>query len=91
MFEFERPFVISHRNEIEQLPPESKKVHFTFRPSNKDIFKLLDVCPSLQVVQLPPFVINRVSETINEVFSIKGIELSKGSVYNRGNKHKFFN
>jgi len=54
--------VISSRNEILSLNPNEKIVHFAFRPSNKDIFLLVETCPKLEVIQLPKSYIRTVSE-----------------------------
>ena len=87
----EKPFVISRRDEIDTLPSGLEQVHFSFRPSMKDIMKLLEVCPNLNNVQFPPFVLGLLSETVDEVFKMKKITLSEGMIYERGNKNRFFN
>ncbi len=87
----EKPIVISHRNEIDTLPSELKQVHFSFRPSMKDIMKLLEVCPNLNNVQFPPFVRGSISETVEDVFKMKKITLSEGMIYEREDKNRFYN
>ncbi|RPJ73567.1 MAG: DUF1699 family protein, partial [Alphaproteobacteria bacterium] len=45
--------VVSSRNEIISLNPNERVVHLAFRPSNKDIFLLVETCPKLEIIQLP--------------------------------------
>ena len=37
--------VVSSREEIFTLNPNERLVHLAFRPSNKDIFGLIETCP----------------------------------------------
>ena len=45
--------VVSSREEIFTLNPNERVVHLAFRPSNKDIFALVETCPKIEVIQLP--------------------------------------
>ena len=45
--------VVSSREEIFTLNPNERVVHLAFRPSNKDIFSLVETCPKIEVIQLP--------------------------------------
>jgi hypothetical protein len=46
--------VISSKGEISKLNPSEHVVHVAFRPSNKDFFELVETCPKIEVIQLPP-------------------------------------
>ena len=46
--------VISSREEIGTLMPDKKIVHLAFRASNVDFLNLMQRCPRLQAVQIPP-------------------------------------
>ena len=46
--------VISARNEIPNLNPNEKTVHLAFRASNVDFLNLMQKCPRLRMIQVPP-------------------------------------
>ena len=46
--------VISARNEIPNINPNEKTVHLAFRASNVDFLKLMQRCPRLRMIQVPP-------------------------------------
>ena len=47
--------VVSSREEIFTLNPNERVVHLAFRPSNKDIFALVETCPRLEVKSIEMF------------------------------------
>ncbi|WP_048156373.1 DUF1699 family protein [Methanosarcina sp. Kolksee] len=73
--------VISSRNEILSLNPNEKVVHFAFRPSNKDIFLLVETCPKLEVIQLPRSYIRTVSRAIEMFMEMQKVQLIEGDVW----------
>ena len=73
--------VISSRNEILSLNPNEKIVHFAFRPSNKDIFLLVETCPKLEVIQLPKSYIRTVSRAIEMFLEMQKVHLIEGDVW----------
>lgn len=73
--------VISSRNEILSLNPNEKIVHFAFRPSNKDIFLLVETCPKLEVIQLPKSYIRTVSRAIEMFLEMQKVQLIEGDVW----------
>ena len=46
--------VISARTEIPNLNPNEKTVHLAFRASNVDFLNLMQRCPRLRMIQVPP-------------------------------------
>ena len=48
--------VISSREEIGSLMPNEKIVHLAYRASNVDFLNLMQRCPRLRAVQIPPIV-----------------------------------
>jgi len=56
--------VVSSRDEIFTLNPNERVVHLAFRPSNKDIFGLVETCPKIEVIQLPKSYMVTVSNSI---------------------------
>jgi hypothetical protein len=56
--------IISGRDEIPLLLPNEKIVHVAFRPSNKDIFRIVEACPKVEAIQLPVSYKRSLSQTI---------------------------
>ena len=73
--------VVSSRDEIMSLNPNERVVHLAFRPSNKDIFLLVETCPKLEVLQLPRSYKRTVSKAIDMFLEMKKIQLLEGDVW----------
>lgn len=73
--------VVSSRNEIMSLNPNERVVHLAFRPSNKDIFLLVETCPKLEVLQLPRSYKRTVSRAIEMFLEMQKIQLLEGDVW----------
>lgn len=73
--------VVSSRNEILSLNPNEKIVHFAFRPSNKDIFLLVETCPKLEVIQLPISYKRTISKAIEMFLEMQKVQLLEGDVW----------
>ncbi len=73
--------VISSRNEILSLNPNEKVVHLAFRPSNKDVFLLVETCPKLEVIQLPKSYRRTVSRAIEMFLEMQKVQLLEGDVW----------
>ena len=73
--------VVSSREEIFTLNSNERIVHLAFRPSNKDIFVLVETCPKLEVLQLPQSYRRTVSKSIEMFFEMQRIKLIEGDVW----------
>jgi hypothetical protein len=73
--------VVSSKEEILTLNPNERVVHLAFRPSNKDIFGLVETCPKLEVLQLPKSYKSTVSKSIDMFFEMQKIQLIEGDVW----------
>jgi hypothetical protein len=73
--------VVSSREEIFTLNPNERVVHLAFRPSNKDIFALVETCPKIEVIQLPKSYMDTVSNSIKMFLEMKRIQLIEGDVW----------
>jgi len=73
--------VVSSREEIFTLNPNERIVHLAFRPSNKDIFGLVETCPKIEVIQIPKSYMNTVSESMKMFLEMQRIELIEGDVW----------
>jgi hypothetical protein len=73
--------VVSSREEILTLNPQERIVHLAFRPSNKDIFELVEACPKIEAIQLPKSYLNTVSKSIGMFLKMQRIQLLQGDVW----------
>src|SRR5450759_406752 len=73
--------VVSSREEIFTLNPNEKIVHLAFRPSNKDVFGLVETCPKIEVIQLPQSYKRTVSKSIEMFLEMQRIQLIEGDVW----------
>ncbi len=73
--------VVSSKNEILTLNPDERLVHLAFRPSNRDIFELVEACPKIEVIQLPNSYLRTVSRSIEMFLEMLGIELMEGDLW----------
>jgi hypothetical protein len=72
--------VVSSKEEIFTLNPDERIVHLAFRPSNKDIFGLVETCPKIEVIQLPRSYLATVLKSIEMFLEIRKIQLIEGDV-----------
>src|ERR1700690_58241 len=73
--------VVSSREEIITLNSNERIVHLAFRPSNKDIFGLVETCPKVEVIQLPQSYKRTVSKSIDIFLEMQRIQLIEGDVW----------
>jgi hypothetical protein len=73
--------VVSSREEIFTLNPNERIVHLAFRPSNKDVFGLVESCPKIEVIQLPKSYMGTVSKSIEMFLEMQKIQLLEGDVW----------
>ena len=73
--------VVSSREEIFTLNPNERIVHLAFRPSNKDIFSIVENCPKVEVIQLPKSYRRTVSKSIEMFLEMQRIQLIEGDVW----------
>ncbi len=73
--------VVSSRDEINSLYKGEKIVHLAFRPSNKDIFTLAQLCPDLKAIQIPSSYIKTISNSTKMFLEMQGITLLEGDLW----------
>jgi len=73
--------VVSSREEIFTLNSNERIVHLAFRPSNKDIFGLVETCPKIEVIQLPKSYMRTVSKSIEMFLQMQRVQLIEGDVW----------
>ena len=72
--------VVSSKEEIPTIGNE-EIAHLTFRPSNKDIFTLVQTCPKLKAIQIPTSYTKTISKSTLMFLEMQGIELLEGDVW----------
>lgn len=73
--------VVSVREEIFRLDANEKIIHLAFRPSNKDIFALVQQCPGIQAIQLPHSYHKSISKSILVFLEMQKVAFLKGDVW----------
>ena len=73
--------VVSSREEIFTLNSNERIVHLAFRPSNKDILGLVEVCPKIEAIQIPKSYKRTISKSIEMFLEMQRIQLIEGDVW----------
>ena len=73
--------VVSARNEIPNLNPNEKTIHLAFRDSNVDFLNLMQRCPRLRMIQVPPSYRKTMSNAVQVFLDMQGIEMLEGDVW----------
>lgn len=73
--------IVSSKEEINSLGPSEKIIHLAFRPSNKDIFSLVEACPNVKAIHVPSSYIKTVSNSTKIFLDMQGIALLEGDVW----------
>jgi hypothetical protein len=73
--------VVSEKTEIPNLNPNEKMVHMAFRASNVDFLNLMQKCPRLRTIQVPPSYMKTMSNAIKVFLEMQGIDLLGGDVW----------
>ena len=73
--------VIIARTEIPNLNPNEKTVHLAFRASNVDFLNLMQRCPRLRMIQVPPSYHKTLSNAIQVFMEMQGIDIVEGDVW----------
>lgn len=73
--------VVSSKEEIDSLKSDEEIVHLAFRPSNKDIFKLIMKCPEIKAIHIPSSYKRTISSSAQMYLSMQNISLLEGDVW----------
>lgn len=73
--------IVSSKNEIDSLIKSEKIIHLAFRPSNKDIFALVQKCPDVKAIHIPSSYIRTISDSTKMFLEMQGITLLEGDVW----------
>ncbi|HEY9247174.1 MAG TPA: DUF1699 family protein [Candidatus Methanoperedens sp.] len=73
--------VVSSKEEISSLGAGEKIIHLAFRPSNKDIFSLVQSCPNVKAIHIPSSYIKTISNSTKMFLEMQGVALLEGDVW----------
>lgn len=73
--------VVSSKDEIDSLGDSEEIVHLAFRPSNKNIFQLVQKCPNLKALHIPSSYNKTISQSTQLFLEMQGIALLEGDVW----------
>ncbi len=73
--------IVSSKEEINSLDKSEKIVHLAFRPSNKDIFALVQACPNVKAIHIPGSYMKTVSDSVKMFLNMQGVALLEGDVW----------
>jgi len=73
--------VVSSKEEINSLGSTEKIIHLAFRPSNKDIFSLVQACPNVKAIHIPSSYIKTISNSTRIFLEMQDISLLEGDVW----------
>ncbi len=73
--------VVSSKEEINSLGTGEKIIHLAFRPSNKDIFALMQACPNAKAIHIPSSYIKTISDSTRMFLDMQGVALLEGDVW----------
>jgi len=73
--------VVSSKKEITDLNRNEQLVHLAFRASNMDVMNLVQSCPRLRAVQIPPSYHETMSKAAQQFLEIQGVQLLRGDVW----------
>jgi hypothetical protein len=84
--------VVRSHEEVEDLNKNELMVHLAFQATDTDIFKLLQYCPRIRLVQVP-FVYRRALPKASEMYlAIQGVELIEGDIWgHRKDTDEYYN
>jgi len=72
--------VVSSKEEIPTIGNE-EIVHMAFRPSNKDVFTLVQTCPGLKGIHIPTSYVSTISKSTLMFLKMQNITLMEGDVW----------
>lgn len=72
--------IVSNQEEIAEVTGEIA-LHLAFRPSNKNIFALVENNKEVKAIQLPKSYMKTISESIKMFLEMQGIKLIEGDLW----------
>ncbi len=73
--------IIGSEEDLTNVGENEENVHFCFRPSEKNIFDVIQKCPKLKRIQLPSSYHKTISNTTKMFLKMKNIKLIVGDIW----------
>ena len=73
--------VVSSKEEINSLGNSEEIVHLSFRPSDKDIIILVQICPNLKAIHILNSYMKTISKSIQIFLEMQNVALLEGDVW----------
>jgi hypothetical protein len=73
--------IVSSKDDIKDITKTDHTVHLAFRASSTDMFRLLQSCPRLRAVQVPPSYYKNMPNTGRAFLETQGVKIIEGDVW----------
>jgi hypothetical protein len=73
--------IVSSKDDIKDITKTDHTVHLAFRASCTDMFRLLQSCPRLRAVQVPPSYYKNMPNTGRAFLETQGVKIIEGDVW----------
>lgn len=73
--------IIGSEEDLKDIEGKEENVHFCFRPSEKNIFELVNKAQKLKRIQLPSSYQKTISNTTKTLLKMKNIKLLTGDIW----------
>lgn len=73
--------VIGKRVRIHEIKSDETKVHIGFRPSGKDLYRIVEQCPDLTLIHIPKSYSKTIASTSKMFLKMQNIELCEGDIW----------
>ncbi|HEY9206131.1 MAG TPA: DUF1699 family protein [Candidatus Methanoperedens sp.] len=73
--------IIGSEEDLKDLDENEENVHFCFRPSEKNVFDVIQKCSKLKRIQLPSSYHKTISNTTKMFLKMRNIKLLVGDIW----------
>lgn len=72
--------IVNSRDEIAQLDPKETVIHLIIVPTTIDLLDLINRCPSLATVELPPYRFRNMCKSSRCLLELQGVKIFLGVI-----------
>ena len=73
--------IINSKDEIPELDPKERVVHLTIPPVYFVLLELVNQCPKLEAIEVPPSQLPNVSKPFRYLMEVRGVEIFEGRIW----------
>jgi hypothetical protein len=73
--------IINSKDEIPELDPKERVVHLTIPPVYFVLLELVNRCPELEAIEVPPSQLPNVSKPFRYLMEVRGVEIFEGRIW----------